>query len=341
MGLSVPELPTNNLPMFGKASNNTQDFISILRSRKLADSIIKSLHLEKNNEIYDRDNPSFQNTVEEFQKKVKIFAPTNKDSTIKVKARFKDKSIAIKICNKYFYQLNRYLKENNYLSTTRNRKFVEEQLTRITGELRVVEVDLLNFKKTNKTVSLPDEITEYIKYISDLEGQELKSKIELKDLAEKIKVTTQKISDFNPEWQNALRELEINQAGLKTRQKVLEDAKTKYFKLLNSLPSKGLVMARLERELKVKNTLYLLFTQQLESAKIEEAKELDPFKVLDSAFVSNNPVFPRKRITTAVGFVMSLIISILFAFFIEYWQKASKLSNVLDSEDITIKDEQE
>ncbi len=314
--MNITELSNLNLPSLNSGSNNTLDLITILRSRKMADTVIKSLKIERNSELVDEKVKTYGQVIENFQKKVKIFPPTGKDSTIKVKARFKDKNLALKICNKYFYELKSFLDKNDFNTATRNRKFIKNQLDKTVVELKISEVELLDFKKNNKTVSLPDEVSEYIKYISDLESQELKSKLELKDLSERIKSANEKVSDFNTEWQNFIREMEINQSAIKSRESILKSAKEKYYSILNSLPNKALYLARLEREVKIKNTMYLMLTQQLEIAKLEEAKEIEPFKILDGGFINENPVFPRKIIMTVVGFLISFILSIMFSFFI-------------------------
>lgn len=311
----MPEIANLNLPMLNGGTNSSSDLISILRSRKMADTVIRSLKIEKNSELIDKDRKTYGAVIENFQEKVKVFPPTTKDSTIRVKARFKDKNLALKICKKYFYELKRFLDRNDFNVSTRNRKFIENQLAKISLELKTSEVQLLNFKRTNKTVSLPDEVTEYIKYISELEAQELKSQIEVKDLSERIKSANEKVSEFNTEWQNFIREMEITQSAVKSREAILRNAKEKYFTILNSLPGKGLYLARLEREVKIKNTLYLMFTQQFEIAKLEEVKETEPFKLLDNGFVNENPVFPRKIVITVVAFLISFILSVMFSFF--------------------------
>jgi tyrosine-protein kinase Etk/Wzc len=332
MGINSTDLPLTNLPSFAKTTNNIADFVSILRSRQLITSVIKGLHLENHTELKDKDTRNFQGIIENFQKKVKVVPPSGKDSTLRIKARFKDTAAAEKIVNKCFSELRKYLETTNYLTATRNRKFIESQLNRISSELSLTEADLLQFKKTNETVSLPDEINEYIKYISDLEAQQLKSRIELKEISERIKATNEKVSGFNQEWQNVLKEMEINQAALKSREAILSEAKNKYFRLLSSLPAKALVLARLEREVKVKTALYLSFTQQFEMAKLEEAKELEPFRVLDPAYISAEPVFPRKGIIIGAAFLFSLVASLLFSFFLEYWGNLKAQYKLIENE---------
>jgi len=311
IGLDVTDSPLADMSYLNKDSNNVSDFVSILKSRYLAEKVIKNLKIENHEEIKVKDKKSFQAIIEKFQKKIKIFPPSQTNSVLKIKVRFKDSDLAIKVINRYFYELKKYLEETNYLSTTRNRKFIQQQLGKISKELKESEDNLFIFQKSNKTVLLPEEMKSYIKYISDLEAQELTSKIYLGEVSEKINSTNKNMPEFDKSWENFLKELQITESALKTRKNVLEVEKNKYQSLLNNLPNKAIILARLERDVTIKNALYLLFTQQLEIAKVEEAKELEPFKILDSAYTFDKPIFPKKKLTILISFVVGLSLSIL------------------------------
>ena len=305
LGLDVTDSPLADMSL-NKDSSNASDFVSILKSRNLAKRVIQNLKIENNEEIKAKDGESFQSVIEKFQKKRKIFPPSQTNSVLKITARFKNRELAVKVVDKYFYELEKYLEGTNYLSATRNRKFLEQQLNKISKELKVAENNLFIFQKLNKTVLLTEEIKSYISYISDLEAQELTSKLYLGEITKKVQATSEKMPEFDKSWDNYLKELEITESALKTRKNVIESEKNKYTSLLNTLPRKSIVFARLEREVKIKNTLYLLFTQQLEIAKVEEAKELEPFKILDSAYTLDKPVFPKKILSILISLLLPL-----------------------------------
>lgn len=311
LGININDMPNLPINLNNKSYNTTSDFITILKSRLVSKKIIEKLNLDKNEEFLDKDNNTFQTVVENFREKVKVLAPSTKDNAIRIKVRTQSKDLSIKIADLHFEELKKFIENNNYLSATKNRKFIEKQLLEISKNLKKEENALMNFKVENKTVSLPEEVNQYIKYISEIDAQELKSKMELNDISERIKISQKNVSDFDEQLQNIIKDLKISQAGLKTKKVILEEAKNKYLILLNSLPAKALILARLEREVKVKNTLYLLFTQQYEIAKLEEAKEMEPFKILDKAYASDKAVFPKKIISIIVTFILSIFISFI------------------------------
>ncbi|MEK7433217.1 MAG: GNVR domain-containing protein [Cyanobacteriota bacterium] len=179
----------------------------------------------------------------------------------------------------------------------------------------------MNFKKENNTVSLPEEVNQYIKYVSEIDSQELKSKLELNDISERINFSKKQVSEFNDTFQNMIKDLQISQAGIKTKKSILDEAKNKYMTLLNSLPAKALILVDLEREAKVKNAIYLVFTQQYELAKLEESKEMEPFKILDKAYVNSKPVFPKKVTSILISLVLSFFISLFLSLFWDFFKQ--------------------
>jgi uncharacterized protein involved in exopolysaccharide biosynthesis len=306
-----------NLSLLNKNDSNVNDFISIIKSRKLAISVIKKLKLENYKEFKLKDSYSFNKVVETFQKKLKVISPSSKDSTLVIKIRLKNKNIGEKILNQVFRELNIFLKENNYYFSTKNRTFIEKQFYRLSNELKKAEKDLLKFKQKNNTVSLTDEVQEYIKHLSEIESEIIKASIEREELKRTIETVKGKFSEFNDKWYNLVKEMEINLEASKTKKDVLNQAKNKFYKVINTLPLKALQLARLERELRIKSNLYSIFSQQLELAKLEEAKDFQQIKILDEAYSTEDPVFPKKEYFIPGSFFVSFFSTLIICLYKE------------------------
>jgi len=306
-----------NLSLLNKNDSNVNDFISIIKSRKLAISVIKKLKLENYKEFKLKDSYSFNKVVETFQKKLKVISPSSKDSTLVIKIRLKNKNIGEKILNQVFRELNIFLKENNYYFSTKNRTFIEKQFYRLSNELKKAEKDLLKFKQKNNTVSLTDEVQEYIKNLSEIESEIIKASIEREELKRTIETVKGKFSEFNDKWYNLVKEMEINLEASKTKKDVLNQAKNKFYKVINTLPLKALQLARLERELRIKSNLYSIFSQQLELAKLEEAKDFQQIKILDEAYSTEDPVFPKKEYFIPGSFFVSFFSTLIICLYKE------------------------
>jgi tyrosine-protein kinase Etk/Wzc len=84
------------------------------------------------------------------------------------------------------------------------------------------------------------------------------------------------------------------------------------------VPELGLELARLMRDVKVQETVYSLLTQQLEQAKIAEARDTPTVQALDTAVPADRKSKPKIKFNMAVAGITSLFVGILLAFFLEY-----------------------
>ncbi len=87
------------------------------------------------------------------------------------------------------------------------------------------------------------------------------------------------------------------------------------------VPMIGLELARLARDLKVQDTVYMLLTQQLEQVKIAEARDTPGVQVLDHAFPALRKSKPKIKLQMALAGAVSLFLGIFLAFFLEYIQR--------------------
>lgn len=98
----------------------------------------------------------------------------------------------------------------------------------------------------------------------------------------------------------------------------------KQFTLLSGGLGSGIEVARLARELEIKKSTYTMLRNEYESAKLEESKEVQPFSVVDKAVVPSSPSNPDIKRTAFVGFVIGLILGVVFAFLFDYSSKPGK-----------------
>ncbi len=86
---------------------------------------------------------------------------------------------------------------------------------------------------------------------------------------------------------------------------------------LGSIPEAGVSLARLIREAKIQETIYTLLTQQLEQAKLAEAKDMPTVRILDRAVLPEGKSRPSMRNNTLMGGGVALLLGVLVAFMLE------------------------
>lgn len=77
------------------------------------------------------------------------------------------------------------------------------------------------------------------------------------------------------------------------------------------MPNDVLEYMALERDVKIKGEVYLNLVKQSEQSKIQEAMDSMDIQIVDSANLpdENNPVTPRKKLITAIGFVLGVLLA--------------------------------
>jgi capsular exopolysaccharide synthesis family protein len=87
---------------------------------------------------------------------------------------------------------------------------------------------------------------------------------------------------------------------------------------LKILPAKGLELARLEREVGVNREIYTLLEKQYQEALIQNVEKPEEVQIVKPALEPSSPINPPKTgATTGLGFIIGLILSVVFAFVIE------------------------
>jgi uncharacterized protein involved in exopolysaccharide biosynthesis len=111
------------------------------------------------------------------------------------------------------------------------------------------------------------------------------------------------------------------QAQLDVAERILDDLDTR----LDAFPPEERRLIELDRERKVQESIYLVVTEELVQARIQEKREEQPFTVLDEALVPTNPVRPRRLVITVGTFAISFWVGILVIFAVDASRRAAAL----------------
>ncbi len=103
---------------------------------------------------------------------------------------------------------------------------------------------------------------------------------------------------------SAIKGLEITNSELNKKNLSLNSK-------LKELPAQEKEFIEMKRAQKVKETLYLFLLQKLEEKEISNAPDEIASRIVDHAYCSFKPVFPKKIIVFAVAILASIILSII------------------------------
>jgi capsular exopolysaccharide synthesis family protein len=104
---------------------------------------------------------------------------------------------------------------------------------------------------------------------------------------------------------------------------------------LTSLPLQTLQYARLERDLKLNESLYLTMKQKYEESRITEAGQLGKVRILDPALIAKK-VKPNKKMNLVLGLILGFGLGVGVALLKEYLDNTVKAVEHLERKGLTI-----
>lgn len=120
---------------------------------------------------------------------------------------------------------------------------------------------------------------------------------------------------LNPAQAELLKQQALTSVGLavaKASKNAVQEEWSKKEEELGQLPDDVLEYVRLQREVSIQNEVYLNLVKQNEQSKVQSAMESMDIQIVDTANLPDidKPVGPRKKLITAIGFCVGILLSI-------------------------------
>lgn len=133
-----------------------------------------------------------------------------------------------------------------------------------------------------------------------------------------IGTETMSLNPVHRQLYATLIDLEVETMGLGAREAALVQLIEAQERELDFLPARELELARLIRDAKVTEELYILLRTRYEEARISEAMQTADVHVIDDAILPEFPVKPRKMLNIAIGVVLGTFLGVGIAFLAEF-----------------------
>ncbi len=163
-----------------------------------------------------------------------------------------------------------------------------------------INIGLDNFDLNNIIIEYNKIVTQRNRYLSEAG----KNNILVKSLQSQL---DNLILNISTSIKNYLNSLEITVDNLKTKELEFENVYSK-------VPENEKTLRSIERELSIKEALYLLLLQKREEAAINLAVVKPTIKVIDYPISTNLPISPNKRLIYLVAIASSISIYFLFLY---------------------------
>ena len=282
--------------------DNQNRFISILKSRTILDKVIEEFNFQKK---YDME--SISDIREKLKKNLKV--ELGEELQINITFYDKDQDQVADIVNYIIYCLDSINIGLNMTDGHYARLFIEGRVNEIIDSLKYLESDVIDFMRRNNVLNLEAQVT-----MGVTQYTELKSKIILKEI--ELAVAEQSIAPDNPQIKRIKTELNL----LKEKLQPLLISSDGVYPDFRNIPRISVDMAKFERKLEYYATVIQYLGPQYEGAKIEEAKDIPTFQMIDKAVRPERKDRPKRAKIVLIAFFVSSITSIYGAYFIGRYQ---------------------
>jgi hypothetical protein len=274
-GIGVPgvKVPTQTTP--------SDVFVAILESRRINEEMVRRFDLMR---VYKKR--LMVDAVKELRRHAG-FVVTDA-ATIDIQVEDRDPRRAAAMANAYFELLDRFNREVRMTKGRRARLFVEQRLEETKDSLATAEHRLRDYEATHKTVALTPEMSSALETAAKNYADRAALSVRLGVIRGYSRGTT----DEERQILQQLKELD---------------------RQLTALPATGLDLARLVRDVKTMEQLYVLLLGQYEEARLTEARDVATVDQLDIGTPPERKSRPKRGLLTAAAFFLSLAAGVGYA----------------------------
>lgn len=280
----------------GGLKNPADQWVGLLRSRTVADAVLKKFDLRK---VYDTDYDDLARRTLAGSTRI----VTGKDGLITIDVDDEDPQRAAAMANEYVDQLQLLSKRLAVTEAAQRRLFLERQLAEVRTGLARAEAGL---RKGGMSAS----ILKATPSAAVAELAQLKAQIAAQEI--KVSVMAGYLTGANAELQQAQQMLAALRKQLKDREQVDADG------------GQGDGYIDNYRELKYQETLYELVAKQYEMARADEAKEGAVIQIVDRAVPPELKSSPKRMRITVVAFVLGLMAAMAGLMIRDRWREAQR-----------------
>jgi uncharacterized protein involved in exopolysaccharide biosynthesis len=300
-GVAMPTLPS--------FTPNRDLLVGVLKSRTIAQAIVERFELQA------RYRASYPDDAVKQVRDLTTIA-TSREGVISVKVEDRDPATAAAIANYYIELLDQQIARYGTGEASRQRTFLTGQLARGRVDLDAAEQSLRRFQEQNRAIVLQDQTKGAIEAAARLKGEIMAAEVQLQ-------VMRNFATEANPEivaLRRRIDEMNRQYAQMQFGERSVPDGRAQkgdFTVPFARVPELGLELVKLAREVKIQEVLVTLLTQQLEQARISEARDTPVVQVLDRAVPAARYSRPRAARNGAIAGVIMLVLGVSLAVMLE------------------------
>jgi uncharacterized protein involved in exopolysaccharide biosynthesis len=299
--------------MFGMKDTGAL-FVELLKSGTIQGQLVDRFELQK---VYGKRYR--QDTVKKLGNRTEI-TQDRKSGVITIVVTDTSRQRARDMGQAYVDGLDNLLNKVNTSAAGREREFIEQRLVTVQSDLERAQVELSNFASKNTTLDIKEQTKAMVEAGAKLQAQLIVARAEADSLGQIYGAGNVRMRAAGARVGELERELK-KLGGTNDEGRVGDQAPDNLYPSLRQLPILAVRWADLYRQVKVKETVFDLLTEQCELARIEEVKSVPSVRVIDPPSWPEKKSFPPRLIIMLVFTSLCVFSAAMFLVLADRWQR--------------------
>jgi capsule polysaccharide export protein KpsE/RkpR len=263
-------------------------FVDLLQSGTIEGALVDRFNLQK---VYHKRYR--QDALKRLSRCTEI-TQDRKSGVLTIVVTDTDRLRARDMAQAYLDQLDSLLIRVNTSAARREREFIEQRLITVQSDLEKAQIALGDFASKNTTLDVKEQTKAMVEAGAKLQAQLIVAHAEADSLGQFYGEGNVRMRAANARAGELEHELKkLSGSGNEANEELDSNA---LYPSLRQMPILAVRWADLYRQVKIKETVYDLLTEQYELARIEEVKSIPSVRVIDSPGWPEKKSFPPRLI---------------------------------------------
>jgi capsule polysaccharide export protein KpsE/RkpR len=291
-------------------------FAELLHSGTIEGALVDRFDLQK---VYSKRYR--QDALKKLAHRTEI-TQDRKSGVITVVVTDTDRQRARDMAQAYLDQLDSLLIRVNTSAARREREFIEQRLVTVQNDLEKAQVALSDFASKNTTLDVKEQTKAMVEAGAKLQAQLIVARAEEDSMGQFYGAGNVRMRAAGARVGELERELKKLGGSATDNGDTPADSDSLY-PTLRQMPVLAVRWADLYRQVKVKETVYDLLTEQYELARIEEVKSVPSVRVIDPPSWPEKKSFPPRLIMILVLTTLSVCTAAMYLVMQNRWLRLS------------------
>jgi uncharacterized protein involved in exopolysaccharide biosynthesis len=263
-------------------------FVELLQSGTIEGAVVDRFDLQK---VYHKRYR--QDALKKLAHRTEI-TQDRKSGVLTIVVTDTDRQRARDMAQAYLDQLDSLLIRVNTSAARREREFIEQRLITVQSDLEKAQVALGDFASKNTTLDVKEQTKAMVEAGAKLQAQLIVAHAEADSLGQFYGEGNVRMRAANARVGELERDLKKLGGSASEADQPLDSSEL--YPSLRQMPILAVHWADLYRQVKIKETVYDLLTEQYELARIEEVKSIPSVRVIDPPGWPEKKSFPPRLI---------------------------------------------